>query len=156
MNRTNWPVHSELFDLIQIFFLASKRCRFEGYKTSFSKSQPLPASNPPPMRCDKLPPPTISPCKISVHLPLQDHRSLSRLFPAVPLQADKPPLVTETLVVNPLRQAVTPRPICKPPLPSLLSDVTSPPPSCKPPPPRCKALPSQTCRYSTLDTEDLI
>ena len=63
VNRTNWPVHSELFDLIQIFFLASKRCRFEGYKTSFSKSQPLPASNPPPMRCDKLPPPTISPCK---------------------------------------------------------------------------------------------
>lgn len=94
-------------------------------------------SGPPLTRSDRLPSPTISLCKISLHQLLQDHCRLNRLFLVAPLQAEKPPPTIRTLTINPLQSAVTsPFPVVNPPC--------------------CKTIPSQPCLHSTPDTEDLI
>ena len=115
VNQTNQPVHSKLSGSIQ-FFLSIKTTLFWCFwhqnnsileyikphtlnPPSPNRSCCLPPS-PPPTRRDRLLPSVVSPCKISLHWPLQDHRRLSRVFLVVPLEAAKPPSTARTPVVT--------------------------------------------------------
>ena len=113
VNRTNRSVHSELFSSIQ-FFLSIKMTLFWcfwhqndvvlEYIKPHSPNPPSPNRNcrlppSPPSTCrDRLLPSVVSPCKISLHWPLQDHRHLSRVFLVMTLEAAKPSPTAGTLL----------------------------------------------------------